>query len=89
MRRTALKHYKFYFVIIETYSGEGVNEQGAGLNNGLIPNDGAVLNDGAVPNEGDVIVDHPELMAHPDNIQVKAYGQLLINVQELKDVVGE
>ena len=89
MRRTALKHYKFYFVIIETYSGESVNEHGAGLNDGVLPNDSAVPNDGAVSNEGDVIVDHPELMAHPDNIQVEAYGQLLNNVQDLKDLVGE
>ena len=66
-----------------------MNEQGAGLDNGLIPNEGAVLNGGAAPIEGDVIVDHPERMPHPDNIQVKAYGQLLNNVQDLKDLVGE
>ena len=60
-----------------------MNEHGTGL----VPNEGAALNDGAAP--GDVIVDPQDLMPHPDNFQVEAYGQLLVNVQELKDVVGE
>ena len=89
MCRTALKTLQIYFVKIETCSDEGVNEQGAGLDNGLIPNEGAVLNGGAAPIEGDVIIDHPELMPHPDNNQVEAYGLLLNNVQDLKDLVGE
>ena len=88
MCRTALKTLQIYFVKIETCSDEGVNEQGAGLDNGLIPNEGAVLNGDAAPMEGDVIV-HPELMPHPDNNQVEAYGLLLNNVQDLKDLVGE
>ena len=65
-----------------------MNEQGANLGNGLIPDEGAVLNGDAAPMEGDVIV-HPELMPHPDNNQVEAYGLLLNNVQDLKDLVGE
>ena len=65
-----------------------MNEQGADLGNGLIPDEGAVLNGDAAPMEGDVIV-HPELMPHPDNNHVEAYGLLLNNVQDLKDLVGE
>ena len=64
-----------------------MNEHGAAHLDGLVPDDGAALNDGAAP--GDVIVDPQELMPHPDNFQVEAYGQLLVSVQELKDVVGE
>ena len=64
-----------------------MNEHGAAHNDGLAPNDDAVLNDGAAPE--DVIVDPQELMPHPDNFHVEAYGQLLGNIQDLKDFVGE
>ena len=64
-----------------------MNEHGAAHIDGLVPDDGAALNDGAAP--GDVIVDPQELMPHPDNYQVEAYGQLLGNIQDLKHVVGE
>ena len=64
-----------------------MNEHGAAHIDGLVPDDSAALNDGAAP--GDVIVDPQELMPHPDNFHVEAYGQLLGNIQDLKDVIGE
>ena len=64
-----------------------MNEHGAAHIDGLVPDDGAALNDGAAP--GDVIVDPQELMPHPDNFHVEAYGQLLGNIQDLKHTVGE
>ena len=74
---------KFYLAITKTSLDEGVNEHGAGL----IPNEGAALNNGTAP--GDEVEDPQDLMDHPDNFQGEAFGQLLVNVQELKDVVGE
>ena len=74
---------KVYLAITKTSLDEGVNHQGAGL----LPKEDAPRNDGGAPE--DVVEDPQDIVDHPGNFQGEALGQLLVNIQELKNAFGE
>ena len=74
---------KVYPAITKTSLDEGVNHHGAGLP----PKEEETRNDGGA--QEDVVEDPQDIVDHPDNFQGEAFGQLLVNLQDLKNVVSE
>ena len=74
---------KVYLAITKTSLDEGVNHQGAGLP----PKEDAPLNDAGA--QEDVLEEPQDIVDQPDNFQAEAFGQLMVNVQQLQNVVGE